>query len=171
MKIRTFAAVFAALLVAAAAYAAGRTGLTRYDQPEPAPEFSLPDLQGQTHRLSDYRGQVLVVKFWATYCRPCIKEMPELQAAWEALKDEGVQVLGIDVGDTREAVLDFKQRVPVEFPLLLDQDSSVVSEYWVRGLPTTFVIDPQGRIVMKVVGEHHWNSPEMLQELRALKQG
>lgn len=169
MKTRALAFLFI-LLLAVSAYAA-RTGVTRYDNPEPAKPFTLSDLQGRMHSLSDYRGQVLVVKFWATYCRPCIKEMPMLQNAWEELKDEGIQILGIDVGDSQEAVLDFKQRIPVDFPLLLDKDSSVASEYWVRGLPTTFVIDPSGRIVMKVVGEHHWDSQATLEELRALKQG
>ena len=147
---------------------AGR-GFTRLAETPPAPDFELSDLDGDRHRLSDYRGRVVIVNFWATWCPPCRAEMPSMQSAWEQLEDEGVMMLGIDVGEDEDTIFQFTADYPVDFPLLLDLDSRVTAEWPVRGLPTTFVVDPQGRIVYRAIGSREWDDPELLSQVRALK--
>lgn len=160
---------FGLLLVTVLAYAA-RTGFTQLDQPRQAPEFKLEDLQGGSHSLAEHRGKVLIVNFWATYCKPCLKEMPSLQRAWEQLRDEDIEVLAIDVGEPRDWILEFKGIEAFRFPILLDEERVVAGEFGVKGIPTTFIVDPAGRIVIKAVGGFEWDSPEILEKVRALKQ-
>ncbi len=133
-----------------------------------APEFALADMDGVLHRLSDYRGQVVIVNFWATWCPPCREEMPSMQRAWEQIRDEDIVILAIDVGEDEDTIFTFTADYPVEFPLLLDLDSRVIQEWPVRGLPTTFIIDPQGRIAYRAIGTRDWEDPALLDSLRKL---
>jgi peroxiredoxin len=136
-----------------------------------APEFTLADMDGVMHRLSDYRGQVVIVNFWATWCPPCREEMPSMQRAWEQIKDEDMVILAIDVGEDEDTIFTFTADYPVEFPLLLDLDSGVIQEWPVRGLPTTFIVDPQGRIAYRAIGTRDWEDPALLDTLRKLHNG
>ena len=133
-----------------------------------APDFALPDIDAAIHRLSDYRGQVVIVNFWATWCPPCREEMPSMQRAWEQIQDENIVILAIDIGEDEDTIFTFTGDYPVEFPLLLDLDSSVIQDWPVRGLPTTFVIDPQGRIAYRAIGTRDWEDPALLDTLRKL---
>jgi peroxiredoxin len=133
-----------------------------------APDFSLVDLEGRTHRLGDYLGHVLIVNFWATWCPPCRDEMPSLNIAWERLRGAGVEVLAINVGEDEDSVFTFTATYPVGFPLLLDSDASVVERWPVLGLPTTFVVDKQGRLIYRAVGARAWDDPEILALIRQL---
>lgn len=133
-----------------------------------APEFELVDLDGRLHRLADYRGQVVILNFWATWCPPCREEMPAMERAHEALEGEDIAILAINVGEDEDTVFTFTADYPVTFPLLMDRDAEVIEEYQVVGLPTTFVIDPAGRIVHRVVGTREWDDPDLLDRLRAL---
>jgi len=143
-------------------------GLTPLPDLKPAPDFSLTDLDGETHRLSDYLGKVVVINFWATWCPPCRAEMPSMQRAWEILKPKGIIMLGIDVGEDEDTIFTFTANYPVEFPLLMDQDSSTISDWPVRGLPTTFIVDPQGRIIYRAIGGREWDEPGLLAAIEAL---
>ena len=145
-------------------------GLTPLPDKAPAPQFVLSDLDGGIHRLSDYRGKVVIINFWATWCPPCREEMPSMQRAWEQLRGEGIGMLAINVGEDEDAVFQFTANYPVEFPLLLDQDSSVTAAWPVRGLPTTFVVDPGGRLVYRAIGGREWDDPGLLTRIRALQQ-
>jgi len=142
--------------------------LTEIPQRPPAPDFALPDLDGTVHRLSDYRGKVVVLNFWATWCPPCREEMPSMQRAWQQVRDEGILFLAVDVGESEDDVFTFTGDYPVEFPLLLDQDSSVTQRWPIRGLPTTYVIDTRGRIAYRAIGGRAWDAPEILSRLRGL---
>ncbi len=144
-------------------------GLTPMAGQPMAPDFRLEDLDGRIHRLSDYRGRVVIVNFWATWCPPCRAEMPSMQRAWEQLEKEGILLLGIDVGEDEDRVFQFTADYPVEFPLLLDRDSKVIDQWPVLGLPTTFVVDPDGRIAYRAIGGREWDDPELLARVRALK--
>jgi len=145
------------------------SGLTQMEGAPPAPGFELPDLDGEKHHLSDYRGKVVIVNFWATWCPPCRAEMPSMQRAWQQLQKEGIQMLGIDVGEDEETIFQFLGDYPVEFPLLMDSDSSIIEKWGVRGLPTTYVIDPQGRIIYRAIGGREWDDSELLKMVRALR--
>jgi len=134
-----------------------------------APDFALHDLEDEIHRLSDLRGRPVIVNFWATWCPPCREEMPSLQRAWERLQSEGVSLLAVDVGEDPDTLFQFTGSYPVEFPILLDRDSKVSGAWPIRGLPTTFVIDPQGRIAYRAIGGREWDDPELLQPVLDLR--
>lgn len=92
-----------------------------------------------------------------------------MQRAWSQLRGEGVVMLGIDVGEDEDTIFEFTASYPVDFPLLMDRDSSVIRAWGVRGLPTTFVIGPEGRIRYRAVGGRHWDDAAVLARIRALK--
>jgi peroxiredoxin len=162
----------ACLLVAAAVSAGGGPGgkgLEALADRPPAPGFDLPDPKGQQIRLSDYAGKPLIVNFWATWCPPCRAEMPSLQRAWEQVRGDGIELVAINVGESEGTIQRFLEQVSVDFPLPMDRDSEVVQAWPVRGLPTTFVIDPQGRLAYKAAGEREWDDASLLEMVRALK--
>ncbi len=144
-------------------------GLTPIADAPQAPDFHLSDSEGVGHRLTDYRGRVVIVNFWATWCPPCREEMPSMQRAWEQLRAEDIMMLAINVGEDEDTIFRFTANYPVEFPLLMDLDSKVTGEWPVRGLPTTFVVDPQGRLVYRAIGGREWDDAELLQAVRALR--
>jgi peroxiredoxin len=160
-------ALFLGASFGAMAQAPGK-GLTALTEKKMAPDFELSDLDGKIHRMSDYRGKVVIVNFWATWCPPCREEMPSMQRAWEAIKDQGGEMLAIDVGEDEDRVFQFTADYPVEFPLLLDRDTEVPGRWGVRGLPTTYVVDKQGRMVYRAVGGREWDDPEILKLVREL---
>ena len=156
------------LSLSSAAQQAG-VGLTRLADARPAPDFLLHDIDGNPYRLSDHSGQVVIINFWATWCPPCRDEMPSMQRAWEQLESEGILMFGINVGEGEDTIFQFSADYPVEFPLLLDGDSSVIGQWRVRGLPTTFVVDPAGQIVFQAIGSREWDDPALLAPVRALR--
>ena len=117
-----------------------------------APDFTLETLDGDTVSLSDYRGQPVVLNFWATWCTPCREEMPLLQETYEAHQDAGLVILGVNVREDPEAVARFLQEVGVDFPSVLDPNLAVVERYRVTSLPMTFFIDREGQLRTLVVG-------------------
>jgi len=145
-------------------------GLTQLPDRPQAPDFVLADIDGNQYRLSDYRGQVVIVNFWATWCPPCRAEMPSMQRAWQQLEKEGILMLGINVGEDEDTIFQFTANYPVEFPLLMDQDSRVINQWPVRGLPTTFVVSPAGKITYRAIGGREWDDPDLLATVRALTQ-
>lgn len=134
-----------------------------------APDFTLTDTKGDPHRLSAFRGRVVVVNFWSVWCAPCRREMPAMQRAWEQLRDQQVLILAVNFQDKAEQVAQFFSAIPVSFPVLLGGDQAMLKEWSVQGLPTTYVIDPQGRLRYRVVGEYHWDQAAALETLLALR--
>ncbi len=135
---------------------------------QPAPDFTLQDSEGAIHRLSDYRGKVVILNFWTTWCPPCRYEMPSMERARRILKDEPFAILAVNIGEDEDTVFMFTGDYPVEFPLLMDKDETVVKNYPVIGLPTTYIIGPQGNIRYRAVGSREWDDPALLDALRAL---
>ncbi|WP_455197931.1 peroxiredoxin family protein, partial [Kaarinaea lacus] len=107
----------------------------------PAPDFNLNDIDGDAHHLSEYRGQVVIVNFWATWCPPCRFELPSMERLWQKTHDKGVVMLAINLGEDEDTIFTFTSDYPVSFPLLLDRDSSVTRKFSVLGIPTSFIID------------------------------
>ena len=149
--------------------AAEEQTLTVVDPPMPAPDFSLPDVNGNLHSIAGYAGKPVIVNFWATWCPPCIEEMPSMNRAWMAVRDEGIVMLAVNVGEDEDQVFTFTADYPVDFPLLLDEAGEVVQQWGALGLPTTFVVDPGGNIVYRAVGGRAWDDPVLLDQVRALK--
>jgi cytochrome c biogenesis protein CcmG/thiol:disulfide interchange protein DsbE len=119
-----------------------------------APEFALSTLEGESAALNDYRGQVVVVNLWATWCPPCRAEMPALQSAYEAYQDQGVVFLAVNTTDqdSQSAVQSFVNEFGLTFPVLLDIEGIVSRLYQLQALPSTFFIDRQGVIQEVVIG-------------------
>jgi len=149
-----------------AASAADQT-LPEYSRPI-APEFTLNDIDGHTHRLSDYRGKVVILSFWATWCPPCRYEMPSMERLRKLVEGEDIEILAINVGENEDAIFIFTADYPVEFPLLMDRDGAVIRDYPVVGLPTTYVIGPAGDIRYRAVGSREWDDPALVNRLRGL---
>ena len=113
----------------------------------PAPDFTLADVSGTQVSLSDFKGQVVLLNFWATWCPPCKLEMPTLQQHYVDFKDQGLVVVGVEAGEPKAEVQAFAAEQQLTFPILPDEKSAVTDQYRVLALPTTFVIDRQGVIV------------------------
>lgn len=135
----------------------------------PAPTFALYDLNDKQHKLEDYRGKVIIVNFWATWCPPCRQEFPSMDQAYKQLKRDDIVMLAIDVGEDGDTIFEFTADYPVTFPILMDMDAQITQQYGVIGLPTTYIIDPQGRLVYQVIGTRDWTDPHLLKALQALK--
>ncbi len=134
-----------------------------------APDFTLNDIDGNEHKLSDYRGKVVLVNFWATWCPPCREEMPSMDRAYEKVKKTNVVILAINVGEDADAIFEFTGNYPVSFPLLMDQDSRVIKQWPVVALPTSYVVDPAGRLFYRVIGTREWDDDTLLKQLYALQ--
>ncbi|GED68369.1 thiol:disulfide interchange protein tlpA [Brevibacillus reuszeri] len=120
-----------------------------------APDFELQALNGEKMKLSDLRGKKVIVNLWATWCPPCRAEIPDMQSFYEANKDKGVVILGVNLTSTEtnvEAVSAFVQRYGMTFPILMDVDKQVSGVYKAISIPTSFIIDSSGVIQNKYIG-------------------
>src|SRR4029077_658627 len=140
---RCLASALAALLatVRAGAWAAG--GALKPWSGGATPPLALRDLAGKEHKLADYKGKVVVLNFWATWCDPCREEMPAMQRLQDKLAGKPFVILAVDYGEGAPRVKDFLKNVPVRFIMLLDRDTSAATAWKVKVLPTSLVIDPQ----------------------------
>lgn len=120
---------------------------------KPAPDFALVDMQGNKHRLSDYKGQGVFLNFWATWCKPCEREMPYIENQYQQFKDKGVQVLAVNSEESELVVNKFIERKGLNFPVLIDEDGQVQAAYGINPLPITFLIDKEGNVVKSFTGE------------------
>ena len=118
----------------------------------PAHEFSLPNLNGQVQSLSQYRGKIVLLNFWATWCKPCTTEMPAMQAAYDRLRDHGLVVLAINELEDTQKVKEHITQHGHTFPVLLDQDNQVANQYGVFGLPVSVFIDETGLVEQYIKG-------------------
>ena len=132
------------------------------------PPLALRDLNGKEHRLADYRGRVVVLNFWATWCEPCLREMPSMQRLQDKLGGKRFAVLAVDFGEGAPRVKGFLKDLPVRFTVLLDRDISVASAWKVKVLPTTLVVDAEQRIRYSVIGDLEWDSPSVETAIRKL---
>ncbi|MFQ5597741.1 MAG: redoxin domain-containing protein [Nitrospiria bacterium] len=118
----------------------------------PVPHFQLESLNGSSGKISDYQGKVVLLNFWATWCEPCKKEMPEIQAAYDEYKDQGFVVLALNFGEKKSDAQKLVNEMGLTFPILLDRKVEVAERHNVVSLPVTFFIDPNGIIKEKVFG-------------------
>jgi thiol-disulfide isomerase/thioredoxin len=132
------------------------------------PALVLKDLQGRDHRLEDYKGQVVVLNFWATWCEPCREEMPSMQRLKEKMAGAPFALLAVNYAEGNARVETFLQKVPVDFTILLDRDAAASKRWQARVLPYTVVIDPAQRIRYTVLGDLDWTAPEVEAALRKL---
>lgn len=120
----------------------------------PAPAFELPALDGSgTISLRELRGNVVVLNFWASWCGPCRAEAPHLQATWEEYRSRGVRFLGVNYRDDRAAARAYEDEFGITYPSVFDPAGQLAFSYELIGLPTTFVIGPDGMLVYKFTGK------------------
>lgn len=119
---------------------------------QPAPDFTLSDLQGEQVRLASLRGKAVVINLWATWCAPCRAEIPDLVRQWEAHRGQGLVVLGVDVQESGSVVRQYAAEMKMTYPVLLDTHGAVTANYGVPGLPATFFVDRQGVLRDLVLG-------------------
>jgi peroxiredoxin len=141
-----------------------------------APSYVAPTISGDTVRLTDLRGRVVVLNVWATWCTPCVREMPALQRLHDQLGAKGLSVVAVSVdgGGMGNADLDvrtFIDRLGLTFTILRDPYGRIEDTFGVSGLPTTFVIDRDGRIERKVLGAREWDDPALAAEIESLLEG
>ena len=129
----------------------------------PAPDFSLPDLEGKEVSLTDYRGKLVFLNIWATWCPPCVEEMPSMEKLYQALKGQAFEILAVSIDTSgQQAVVPFMQKHKLSFPVLLDPAGTLKTLYRTTGVPESVIIDKEGRIIEKIVGPRNWGSPEAI---------
>jgi thiol-disulfide isomerase/thioredoxin len=138
--------------------------------PRPAPALKLKDLDGTGHDLAQFKGRVVLINFWATWCPPCRREMPSMERLSQALKGEAFSVLAVDVGEDADTIEVFTSQLDTlpTFPILLDTKSRTLQAWNVGGLPTTFLVDKRGRIVASAIGGREFDHPDVIRAIREL---
>ena len=165
-------ALLLAGLLLAALVAALLAGCAKRPEPPtrgaPAPGFELADLEGNRHRLSDFAGQVVVLNFWATWCPPCVDEMPSLQQLADRLGPEGLAVVAVSVDERYADIEPFVDRHRLRFLVLHDLGKRVSRRYEVHQFPETWIVGRDGRLASHLVGARDWSAPESLEVFRTL---
>ena len=130
--------------------------------------FNLPLLNGGTTALSSWKGKVVILNFWATWCPPCRAEMPSMETFYQRFKSQGLEILAVDIGEEQAAVQQFIKNYNYTFPVLLDKDTKISSQYGVSAIPTTFIIDRKGMIIGMIAGSIPWDNPKVTAAFEAL---
>lgn len=131
------------------------------DVDRPAPEFKLDSTEGEQWQLPSLAGKPWVINFWATWCPPCVEEIPSMNRAWQVLEPRGIGMLAINAGEGESAVLEFLDKIAIEFPTLLGSVNTLAN-WSVRALPTTLVIDRNGQVVFEALGPREWDDEQLL---------
>jgi peroxiredoxin len=146
-------------------------GEQRFQAPLAA-DFDLPSLDAEERvSLSEFRGDVVYLSFWASWCIPCREEMPHLQSLWRNHRDQGFQVIGINVDEDPEEALAFAREYGIEFPLVRDVDREVSKQYRVAGYPSHFIVGRDGRVHFSALGFSEDDSLAVTQEVQTLLRG
>ena len=134
----------------------------------PAPQLALRDLAGQPVKLSDFKGKVVLINFWATWCAPCIEELPSMQRLRDKLSLAGFEVLAVNYQEGPAKINDFLKKRPLKLTILRDHDGGARTDWGVRVFPTSFVIDSEQRIRYTVTGDVDWTSSRVEAQIREL---
>ncbi|MGJ3197899.1 thiol-disulfide oxidoreductase ResA [Peribacillus frigoritolerans] len=117
-----------------------------------SPNFVLTDMEGKEHKLSDYKGKGVFLNFWGTYCKPCEYEMPYMENQYKNFKDQGVEILAVNVGESDYAVNNFITKHDLTFPVMIDKGREVENAYRVDILPVSFLVDKEGKVIDIITG-------------------
>jgi cytochrome c biogenesis protein CcmG, thiol:disulfide interchange protein DsbE len=174
-------AVVAIVIVLGGLIWLNRDRFTPLDVGSRAPDYAALDLAGDTVLISSFTGNVVLLNIWATWCLPCVREMPALQRLHEELAPQGLRIVAVSVDAPRGAlgafgqpggdVHEFRERFGITFTVLQDPSGRIQSRYQVNGLPTTFIIDRDGRIRRKHLGAAEWDEPAFADAIRRVLEG
>ena len=135
----------------------------------PAPAFSLPVLGGGgSLSLGSLRGKVVLVNFWATWCKPCEDEMPAMERLYQALRSQGFELIAVSVDDDRREVEEFTAEMGLSFPVLLDPEKRVSDAYQSYRFPESYLVDRDGVLVARYIGPREWDAPAYVDRIRRL---
>lgn len=136
-----------------------------------APNFTLPGIDGKMVSLSDFKGKVVLLNIWATWCPPCVDEMPSMEKLHQKMKGENFEILAVSIDeDGAKAVIPFMEKHNLSFTALIDTKGALKSLYQTTGVPESFIVDSEGIIVGKVIGARDWGSPDTIGYFRNLVQ-
>ena len=166
MKLFAAIMISAVLLTVTGVSAAGE--LLPYEERAESPALDLPDLGGRQHDLNAYRGQVVLVNFWASWCPPCLMEMPSMQRLATALRDRTFRLLAVNVKESRSKAWKFMKLLNVTFTTLLDSTGEAAQAWDVQIYPTSYLIDADGRVRYVAYGPVDWDSQDIIQRIEAL---
>ncbi len=136
----------------------------------PFSTLNLQDLSGKTHKLSDYKGKVVLVNFWATWCPPCRAEMPSMQRLKQALAGKPFEILAVDMAESPAQIQTFIQQMkpPIDFTILQDKDGKALKDWKVFVFPTSFIIDATGKLRYSLLGSTEWDEAATVAKIEAL---
>jgi peroxiredoxin len=147
------------------------SGKPRLVKGMPAPEFRLPNLDGKIVSLADYKGKVVLLNIWATWCPPCVEEMPSMEKLYQELKEEDFVILAASIDASgNEVVAPFMKTHKLSFPTLTDTQGKLQDIYQTTGVPESFIIDKKGVITEKIIGPRDWATPDIIAYFRNLSQ-
>jgi thiol-disulfide isomerase/thioredoxin len=133
-----------------------------------APALKLADLEGRRHDLAAYRGKVVLVNFWATWCEPCREEMPSIERLRASLEGRPFAVLAVNLAEPEARIRKFLDSVPLRFAVLLDRDGQATRAWQAKLLPATYIVGPDGALRYRHIGELDWSKPEIRDRIVAL---
>lgn len=133
------------------------------------PEFDMASMDDGQWQPESLEGKVWVINFWATWCPPCVEEMPSMNEAWQALEGQGVGMLAINAGEGRGAVEAFLKKMSIDFPILLG-DGNSLANWSIRALPTTIVVNTDGEVVYEALGPREWHEEALLAKVLDLRE-
>lgn len=137
-----------------------------------APDFTLPNLEGNMVSLSDFKGKVVLLNIWATWCPPCVEEMPSMEKLYREIKDEGFEILEVSIDTSgAKAVAPFMEKHELSFPALTDTEGTAKLLFHTTGVPESYLIDKNGIIAEKVIGPRNWATPGTIEYIRNLIRG
>ena len=146
-----------------------RAGVRLLDAKAPIIDFNLRRSGGAGNiRLSDLRGKVVFLNFWATWCPPCRSEMPSMEKLYLRFKDRGLEMVAVDIAESERDVVTFMNTFKLTFPAALDTDRRIGSTYGIRYFPTTYIIGRDGQIIISFIGGRTWDTPELIAAFDAL---
>lgn len=151
-----------------AAHAKELKPLTPHD---PSSALALKDLDGKPHTLADYKGRVVLINFWATWCPPCRAEIPSMQRLKEAMKDKPFTILAVDMAESEADVRQFLKDIKdtkLDFTILMDKDGKALKEWKVFVFPTSYVLDAEGKLRYSLLGSTEWDEFDTLKKIEAL---
>lgn len=136
-----------------------------------APGFSVSRLDGQEVKLADYKGKVVFLNFWATWCAPCKEEMPSMERLYQKMKGKPFEILAVSVdqGDSQPLIQEFLKTTPVSFPIFRDPEQGISKkQYRTTGVPESFIIGKDGKLVKRVIGGYEWDQPQIIEYFEKL---
>ena len=139
----------------------GDAGLRLLREKISSRDFSLSTTAGETLSLSHLKGKVVFLNFWATWCGPCRMEMPSMETLYSRFKNDGLEIVAVNCMETGQEVASFMKNNGFTFPAALDTDGKVNGEYGVQAIPTSYLMDRDGKIIMRLVGSIDWDTPQI----------